>query len=198
VAKAVDVTTMALYRYVSGKESLVALMVDAVLVPDEATLSAAGSWRDRLEVWARAQLAVCHAHPWVPTVMAQPLGPNRLRWLESGLAALEGTGLSEQQAVAVVGMLSLHLLAEGQVLAAFAEQQAGRVTEPMHPALLDYAAILPQVATPEVHPRVIAALEAGAFDDPEPGADSQELADLALVVLLDGIERLVDRGIEGE
>lgn len=119
------------------------------------------------------------------------MGPNRVQWLESGLAALSGTALPVVLRTAVVGMLSLHVLTEGQLLAAVADDSAGRPTD--HPALVDYAAMLRAVVDPATLPHVAEALEAGAFETATGPADYAAESLLALGMLLDGVEALVRR-----
>lgn len=188
VAERVGVTTMALYRYVDSKDDLVALMCDVAMAPP--ALPETGPWRERLETWCLAQLDLIAAHPWLVELSQFPLiGPNRLHWLESGLATLTETPLSPPLRVSVIGMLSLHVLTEGQLVAAIAEQAAGRRSD--HPALIDYATVLRAVADPTAHPHVSAALAAGGFDDDGSGADEEP--HLALTLLLDGVAALIDR-----
>lgn len=188
VAGSLGVTTMALYRYVDGKDELLALVYDRVMavppLPDD------GPWRTRLEAWCRAQVDVLRQHPWIVDLTGlPPIGPNRVRWVEAGLAALSGTPLTVGVQVALTGMLSLHMLTQGQLIAAFAAQAAGRETD--HPALVDYGTLLRAVVDPAEHPRVAAAVSAGAFDDDgaEPGFETE----LALGLLLDGVAALVER-----
>lgn len=190
VAERLGVTTMALYRYVGSKDELLGVMSDVAMAPPP--LPDDGPWRDRLEAWCHAQLAAVRAHPWaVETATRWPMGPNRLRWLESGLAALAGTALPVGLRTTVVGMLSLHVLTEGQLLAAVADANAGRATE--HPALVDYDAVLRLVADPDEHPHVVEAVGQGAFGPTTDPGDYDAESNLALAMLLDGVEALVRR-----
>ena len=192
VAERLNVTPMALYRYVAGKNELLTLMYDAALAAPPALVGDGRPWRDQLAEWCRAQLDLVAAHPWaVRLSVLPPIGPNRLRWIEHGLAALDDTPLPVDLRVAVIGMLSLHIFTEGQLVAAITDQQAGRTTEP-HPALMDYGALLRPVVDAEQHPRVADALAHGAFDA-DAGEDSQAQQDLALTILLDGVAALVAR-----
>lgn len=165
VAEEVGVTTMALYRYVGGKDELVAAMYDAAMAapePDPGT----GPWRDRLEAWCRAQLDRARRHPWLgETMPPAAFGPGRLAWIEAGLAALGDTALTRRERAAVVGHLSLHMLTELQLVAATARQSATGSAD--HPALVDYPALLSALAD-ERHPAVLDALAAGAFGPATP------------------------------
>lgn len=223
VAERLGVTTMALYRYVSSKDDLLAVMLDAALAEavagaDEAVPGDPGpgdpgsggtpAWRAALERWCADQLDLARRHPWAvqtPAAAALP-GPARVAFLERGLRALDGTPLSWPEKTAVVGRLSLHVLAEGQVVAA--EAQAARAAEaeaaaggeeppaggstPGHPALVDYASLLRAVTDPGEHPVLSRALAAGAFDDAE-AEDDEGRPDWGLRLMLDGVAAVVAR-----
>jgi AcrR family transcriptional regulator len=99
VAAELGLTTMSLYRYVDSKDELYAVMLDTAYGRPDPGLTTRGSWRTRLERWARAIAAVRLEHPWTVTV---PLGeppatPNTARWTEAGLGAFTGTKLDAQQ-----------------------------------------------------------------------------------------------------
>ena len=96
VADALDVTKMALYRYLAGKAELLACMIEQAVgdPPDLAHLS--GGWRPRLQAWARQMWASWDCHPWLPgaTTGDRVMGPRELGWTECAVGALAGTGLS--------------------------------------------------------------------------------------------------------
>jgi AcrR family transcriptional regulator len=114
VAARLGVTTMALYRYVPGKEELVDLMIDA----------AAGAprpgrgldWRIDLAQWARDNLAVLARHPWLleSTTRRVPIGPNWMGWLEAALQALADLDLSAKEMMAVVILVDGHVRGTAQ------------------------------------------------------------------------------------
>lgn len=205
VAERVGVTTMALYRYVSSKDDLLALMMETALAEAVAAAEAARAgeaeepgWRPALERWCHDQLGLAYAHPWAmeQAVAAALPGPARIAFIDRGLRALDGTPLTWPEKTAVVGRLSLHLLSEGQVIAA--EVRATRAAEAAddaapHPALVDYAGLLRAVTDPERHPVLAEALAAGAFDPEPPGAEPEEEHDWGLRLMLDGVEALVER-----
>jgi len=226
VAERLGVTTMALYRYVSSKDDLLAVMLDAALAeavgetgPADAPGSPGGpgspgagddgapAWRAALERWCHDQLDLARRHPWAvqtPAAAALP-GPARVAFLERGLRALDGTPLTWPERTAVVGRVSLHLLAEGQVVAA--EAQAARAAEAVaredggatgagpaaHAALVDYASLLRAVTDPERHPVLAEALDAGAFDDDAVAEDDDGHPDWGLRLVLDGVAAVVAR-----
>lgn len=101
VASEFGFTTMSLYRYIPGKAELIDLMIDtAVGAPPD--LDGLSGWRPRLEAWARHAWAVYHQHPWVlgATATVRLAGPNEMAWLERGVGALSGTGLTGAESIA--------------------------------------------------------------------------------------------------
>ncbi|RMI07015.1 TetR/AcrR family transcriptional regulator, partial [Cellulomonas triticagri] len=214
VAERLGVTTMALYRYVPGKDALLALMMESALadvVPAPGHTEGAetgGGWRPALERWCAEQLDLARRHPWAvdTSVVTTPPGPARVAFLDRGLQALAGTPLTWAERAAVVGRLSLHVLTEGQMVAAevtaermIAQAAAASATEgegdpaPAHPALMDFGALLGAVADPGQHPELARALAAGAFDESSPVPGEGDDPDLGLRLLLDGVAALVDR-----
>jgi AcrR family transcriptional regulator len=214
VAESLGVTTMALYRYLAGKDELLALMCDAVidealggpLLPEAADDGA--EWRDRVEVWCRRQYAVIERHPWLMQAAGAMavLGPRQVAMLELGLTALRGTPLPVELRVAVIGALSLHVLSEGRVIAeaatmarraASADAAAELGEQPSHPALVDYATLLARVTDPGAHPEITAALAVDAFGSPAgaASANAEEAYDvgLGLTLMLDGLQALIGR-----
>ncbi|NGO81658.1 TetR/AcrR family transcriptional regulator [Streptomyces sp. YC504] len=100
VARGIDVTAMALYRYVPGKAELVDLMVDLAIGPPVSVTYIPGGWRPQLTEWARQCSAVYRRHPWILTATGmrrQIMGPHQLGWLDTALAVLATTGLSAPQ-----------------------------------------------------------------------------------------------------
>ncbi|MBX9245121.1 TetR/AcrR family transcriptional regulator, partial [Actinotalea ferrariae] len=207
VAESLGVTTMALYRYVPGKDDLLALMYDVAIGPVPTGPERAVPLRDRLEQWCADQLAMMHAHPWLTDLPAAPrLGPNQLAWLERGMAALADSPLPPAERTQVVGALALQVQSEGLVIAEVARQRRRAAAlaeggspdgpEVAHPALLDYGSLLRQLTTPQTHPAIAEALEAGGFDD-DPVDDDGPGDELAfgpgLAFMLDGIDQLMAR-----
>ncbi len=94
--------TMSLYRYISGKSDLVALLDDAVMgecvVPGELP----AGWQDALALIARTTRAALLRHPWAVQLLQGsgaaasdgPFGPNGVRHFEQSLAAVAGAPLS--------------------------------------------------------------------------------------------------------
>ena len=95
VGASLEARPMRLYTYLSTKEELLDLMVDAVLgeTYGETTSlpSAQSDWRDALRAFAHRTRQACRKHPWFIELLAgRPhLGPNALAHLETTLAHLK-------------------------------------------------------------------------------------------------------------
>jgi AcrR family transcriptional regulator len=114
VATRLGVATMALYRYVPGKDELLDLMIDAAAgaPPPGRGLD----WRIDLAQWARANLAVLTRHPWLleSTTRRVPIGPKWMAWLEAALQALADLDLSAKEMMAVVILVDGHVRGTAQ------------------------------------------------------------------------------------
>ncbi|MCX4747990.1 TetR/AcrR family transcriptional regulator [Kitasatospora sp. NBC_01287] len=108
VATHLGATTMALYRHVSSKDELLALMADAVFDTPPDAPQPGEDWRAGLTGWAHAHLAVLREHPWVLQIAADgpPAMPHQLSWLDRALAAFDRTGLTPPQRLSAVMLVS--------------------------------------------------------------------------------------------
>ncbi|MFJ6618589.1 TetR/AcrR family transcriptional regulator [Kitasatospora sp. NPDC091335] len=101
LATALGVAPMAAYRYVSGKDELIELMVDFVYgqLPLDAP---AEGWRDAMRALAVHLRAMHLAHPWtVRAATPFALSPHQLAVPERAFAALAGHGLDADTTMAV-------------------------------------------------------------------------------------------------
>jgi AcrR family transcriptional regulator len=191
VARAVGVTTMALYRYVDSKSELFAAMVDSAYGPPPAR-RAGGKWRRQLETWATANRTALGRHPWIVQVPVSepPLAPNQLGWMERGLRAFAGTPLTEQQKLS--SLLLVEVYVRGQTLLSTQLGEAGaHSTAARREADERYARRLAQLIDEDDFPHVHAALASGALQDDNDFAEDEFL--FGLQTVLDGIEALVAR-----
>ena len=115
VAKRLDATTMAIYRYVPGKDELIDLMNDRALGPPPSV--GAGSWRTEMARWARASLSRFQGRTWLLETAPQrvPIGPNWLGWLDAGLQALERSGLPPHEMIYAVMLVDGHVRATAEL-----------------------------------------------------------------------------------
>ncbi|MEU8993849.1 GntR family transcriptional regulator [Streptomyces caniferus] len=87
VAAEFGVSSMALYRHVTGKDELVLLMADAAFRDLELPEPAPDGWRERMEAGARLQWELYRRHPW----LAQYLSITRPQPMPRAMALIEWT-----------------------------------------------------------------------------------------------------------
>lgn len=181
VAKQLGVTSMALYRYVPGKDALVDLMADHIMggPPD---LTGTG-WRENISVWSRANLALVLRHPWLFDVVSTRAvaGPNWARWLDAGLHALADLPFSVSEKMSVLMLVDGHFRASAQLLvgAKSSEDWAN-----------SFGRLLQVAANDERFPTLGALAATGGFGGP--GFELEAMIDFGFERLLEGIGALVD------
>jgi AcrR family transcriptional regulator len=94
VADELGVGTMSLYRYVSGRDELEALLVDAVLAGVDLTVPPRSPWQARLTTLVERVRAAVADHPAVaPLLLARrQSSAASLAWAEAMLTALDDGG----------------------------------------------------------------------------------------------------------
>jgi AcrR family transcriptional regulator len=190
IAKELNSSTMSLYRYVSAKDELLPLMVDAAFGPPVPQPDPKQHWRAGLEHWSRSYLAVLRRHPWVVRIpiSGPPSTPHQIAWAEQGLCFLQRTGLSEAQKMSAILMLAGLVRNEAQLTEtyeAFSKSAADGAE-----SMLDYRRLIEKLADADRFPAINAAMEAGVFDD----SDGEEAEfGFSLNCALDGIEALIRR-----
>lgn len=184
VAQALGASTMSLYRYLSGKDELLALMVDAAAGPPPAPDPAAG-WREALASWAWAYHERLRMHPWAVRIpiTGAPVTPHQLAWFDRGLGSLGETPLGEEDKASVVLLVSGYIRSEATLLAELLE--AGFMSDA---AMIGYSRTLRAVADPKRFPAVHALLAAGVFDKADP--PDREFG-FGLERILDGVAALI-------
>jgi AcrR family transcriptional regulator len=102
VAERLDVKAASLYRHVRDKEELLVLLGDEISgeIP---LVSPQGSWRGRLSQMARNVRSALAEHRDTARLLAAtpPMGPRRLKHIESLLGVLKDAGLKPQDACRV-------------------------------------------------------------------------------------------------
>ncbi len=190
VAGQLGVTTMALYRYVSSKDDLVALMLDVASGKPDLPVKAEEGWRARLERWSWKYLAALRRHPWITRIpiSGPPITPNQVAWMEAALAALSATPLTEAEQLSVLLMVSNYVRGVGQLAADLA--QAERDAGPAQPSVMGrYGRMLAQLIDAESFPTLCSFLRSGVFDQPDDDLDVE--FNFGLQILLDGVAQLV-------
>lgn len=177
VAEALGVTKMATYRYVPGKDELVALMVDTAIGAPP-SLDDSKGWRPTLRAWSLAMFERMRAHPWTVRATAGPrvTGPNELAWVEQALAALTGLALDGGQMMDVIVALTSQIRS-------LVEQSADNSEDRIAAA---WSAILESRA--DRFPHVVAALASSARHN----SRNQGLT-FGLDRILDGVELYLSR-----
>lgn len=104
LAGRLGVAPMALYRYVSSKEEIFELMVDAVHAGGVDFGATSGDWRAVMRATAHGSRATMLRHPWLGRVSSQvvtALTPSQLASAERALAALDGLDLDADTMMAI-------------------------------------------------------------------------------------------------
>ena len=187
VAKELGFTTMSLYRHVAGKEELLQLMWNASATGAETLALEGDGWRERLRNWAVIQREMLDRHPWITQmpIAAPPLGPNSMHFIERGMEALDGTGLTDDAQLRFLGLISSYTLSEARMAhdAARAVKQAMEAGQPLDPTTMaSYETVLRELVDEKTFPRVYRM--AWSAEDSGP---HDERADF-----LWGLERLLD------
>lgn len=179
VARSCGVTTMALYRYVPSKDDLVMLMSDHAI--GEAPHAGTEGWRAALTSWALAHVDMLIAHPWLLEVPLRtaPVTPHSISWGEAGLAALDKTGLTTEEKLAIILEINAHSRLRATLLRRWGDGPSAYEAG-WHPALAS-------LIDPERFPRYAAASaeQAAAVDESAP--PELDMLAFGLDLLLDGI-----------
>lgn len=108
LAAELGVAPMAAYRYVTGKDELLELMVDFVYAEPELP-DGAGGWRATMRSVALRTRETLLRHSWVTRAACCAPTPNQLAATEAVLAALDGLGLDADTAMAVHSTLTAYV-----------------------------------------------------------------------------------------
>jgi AcrR family transcriptional regulator len=195
VAEQLGFTTMSLYRHVSSKEELLQLMWNASAQGAEELVIAGDDWRSRLRTWAMIQREMIDRHPWITQMpmAAPPMAPNSLAFVEHGLEAMDGTGLSDADKLRIIGLISSYTLSEARMAhdavraARAAEAAAGGEAMPVW----TFEALLREVTDEQTYPRLYRLAWSEGIGDNPAGFDEQEEFRFGLDRILDGAEVLI-------
>jgi AcrR family transcriptional regulator len=186
VAKRMGVTTMALYRYVGSKDDLLFLAVDAAAGQPPPSDAPDEPWRAAVERWARGQLDLLTAHPWVARlpISEPPLGPNQVAWMECLLEDLAGSGLSLVDQLGVMNLVAGFVAGHFRL---YAELSAGALARgrTREEAERRYMETIGQVIGTARFPHVASAFAAASE---APSTDARADFEFGLARILDGIE----------
>ncbi|MEV8512388.1 TetR/AcrR family transcriptional regulator [Dactylosporangium sp. NPDC051484] len=188
VARELGAATMSLYRYVTTKDELLELMVDAA-IGQPPPVPPGGGWRAGLTSFARAYLDLLRRQSWVIRVPfnSPPIMPNQIAWMNYGLATMGGTALRQDERLFAIMIVS-GIVRNWALLAADinAAAQAGGVTTEQ--AMFGYGRLLKRLADPARFPAVGELVASGVLETPEGPDDDFEFG---LARFLDGLEALI-------
>jgi AcrR family transcriptional regulator len=195
LARRLGFSTMALYRHVPNKSTLVTLMVDAGVGGPPADFRQAPGWRAQMEVLARGISAGYRIHPWLLDVpiSGPPATPNNMRWLDAGLVALRDTPLEIGERISMWVLLAIFVRSQEQLFLELGRgaQAAGDRDADAHA----YAEVLRRFADPALYPGLAEAIEANVFADVSTSeAENDSEFEFGLQRLLDGIQVYIDAG----
>jgi AcrR family transcriptional regulator len=189
IAKELGASAMALYRYVGAKSELIPLMLDIAIGDPPDPPAADEGWRSALNRWCWAYRDALDRSPWtlrVP-ITEPPNTPRQIAWFEHGLASLRGTGLTENEKISVIMLLSGYVRNTGAMFHGIAEAVAATASS-ADQMMSTYSDVLRKVIDPGRFPSVAFALEQGVFDQ----ADSVDGEfTFGLDRILDGVDVLV-------
>jgi AcrR family transcriptional regulator len=194
VAGELGTSAMSLYRYVASKDELLWLMIDRAFGQVEATEPTEGTWRERMERWARIELTALRRFPWILRVpiSGAPIMPSQLRFMEWGLSALSGTRLAADEKMSVLLLVTSYTRSfaglSGDITAAV---DAGN---PLAQTATGYGALIKRLTSAAEFPELHAVVDAGAFADEDDPADALDHDyRFGLDRIFDGVAALIQR-----
>ncbi|MDI2126490.1 TetR/AcrR family transcriptional regulator [Yinghuangia seranimata] len=189
VAERLGVGAMSLYTYVPGKDELLNLMVDAVLAEADRPADFTGTWREGLELHARADRAVALRHPWLVGLSTPGLmlmGPGETARAEFAMRAVSDIGLTPREMADVVNMVDGYVRGVAQISA-----DIGATNRETDVGYEDWWAqatpMLERFIQQSRYPALYGVWAAGAFETPP-----EEGFEFGLQRVLDGIEAWID------
>ncbi len=126
VAGALGAGPMRLYGYVSSKDELLDLMVDAAYGEMTEAGPIGGDLREALRTIAHRTRAACRAHPWLIELLGgRPhMGPNALVHLESALSAVHASGALPDIDAAIMALGTVNAYVIGAIRSEASELRA--------------------------------------------------------------------------
>jgi len=188
VAERLDVKAASLYRHVRDKQELLVLLGDEIS-SEIPPVASQGSWRSQLTQMARNVRSVFAAHRDTARLLAEtpPMGPRRLKHIESLLCLLKDAGLKPQDACRVAYHCNNFLTEFAADEARLASMAAASGVSKRK--LLDQAQKTFRSLPRQEYPTLVAWAEFLIEDDPD------GLFEFGLRVWLDGIADIVKRRV---
>ncbi|MFW5418125.1 TetR/AcrR family transcriptional regulator C-terminal domain-containing protein [Nocardiopsis sp. CNT-189] len=184
VASRLGIGTASLYTYVPSRTELTALMLDAVIGEAPMPEDLPGTWREKIEAWARGDWAMFRARPWALRLVERALlGPNLLAWYESALRALSENGLSPVENASVIESVDAYV----QGVARLTADQEENLADGAEPWDARHRAYIARRVDFSAYPLWAEAAAGDALGGPADHFES------GLRMLLDGVEAEVRR-----
>ncbi|MFV0407273.1 MAG: TetR/AcrR family transcriptional regulator [Propioniciclava sp.] len=191
VAEVTGCSKMALYRHVSDRNDLLAVMADSALGAPPAPV-ASQDWRSQFtQLWDRL-LAICVEYPWLLDLPDQVSGltPRNLDWLDAGLAVFSESSLPLADRLNTVLWITENIRFEARRR----RTVSGRVND------LDSMLMARDGATASLsarrYPHLLALIDSGAVGVDAP-AESADLTYNLVLIGLTSIFKVTGRGIRG-
>jgi AcrR family transcriptional regulator len=186
LAQQLGVVPMALYRHVANKDELLDHMVDVIVGEIDPPPAGAG-WKAAIRQRVLSARRALLRHPWASQVIESRANPTPavLAYMDSMIGAFRAGGFS-------IDLTHHAMHAMGSRLLGFSQELFDDTTNvaPEH-----QAAMLRELAGS--YPNITELVSAITHDEASvvgPGCDDQFEFEFALDLLLDGLERLRDRG----
>jgi TetR/AcrR family tetracycline transcriptional repressor len=182
LARALEVTPMAIYRHVRNKSHLLDLMAERLLEQVDLAQDEMATWQDRLRRLLGSYQTIAAAHPAAPFLLSRPfVSPTAPRVTEALLAILNSAGFDARQSARLLQVVSGMLLGPALHRATWAAASRG-------PS--------PDTSRQQASMEALAAEEfpflssAEQFIDWSPGPEADRLT---LELLVGGLEALADK-----
>lgn len=203
VAQTFEFSTMALYRYVSTKDDLHHLMLDAAVNGGTSAIDP-DDWRSGLREFLGELIAGYRAHPWTLDIPLAPdthFMPGQVRAADRGLRAMRTLPAPDDAKLGVLMLFSAfargHAAVEREILSGDEVPPATRalIEEAITPARFPDAARLVRNGAYFGDPVADAGADASPGDDSDSeargadaGSDAEVILDFAAGVLLTGLD----------
>lgn len=189
VASAFGFTTMALYRYISSKDELHRLMLDAAVRAEELAGIPSDDWRTGLAAWVELLVGCYRRHPWalqLPVDTNVLIMPNNMAFVDAGLRAMRTLPLPLEDRLGVI--VTCTVLARGFAGVELELDAAGGYSD----ATVD---AIREIATPARFPDLAPLVASGTYLGAGASAESGEPGlgpelEFGLTAFLEGIETL--------
>jgi AcrR family transcriptional regulator len=186
LAQRLGVVPMALYKHVANKDELLDHMVDVIVAEIDPPAAGAG-WKAAIRQRALSARRALLRHPWASQVIESRASPTPavLAYMDSMIGTFRAGGFS-------IDLTHHAMHAMGSRLLGFSQELFDDTTDvaPEH-----QAAMLRELAGS--YPNITELVSAITHDEASvvgPGCDDQFEFEFALDLMLDGLERLRDRG----